>query len=155
MEVWILNRAEQERQFHEAAEDLEAYEVDARRWVTIEPEHASPAVARLRTLRYLILEGLIGTGPWLIASDSVRFSIDPHRIGKMGELHLYGGWEGDSPLTSRTEPSAFLIIEPTIKDRLLEVWSDEDLTAADGWAKVLTSCDLTWDDPSTIERGYE
>ena len=146
MNVFIINHPEQEELYTDAAVDMEErFGIKPRRWMS-QPE------GDRQTLQYLMLEGLVGGGPWLILWDDVRFTIAPHRIGEMGDIHLYGGLTGDDPLSAPAEPEAFMVFNNETRRMLADAWSPGKLAPGDAWANVLAASSLTWDEPTTIRR---
>lgn len=146
MNVFIINHPDQEELFTAAAEDMEErFGIEPKRWV-MQPE------GERQTLQYMMLEALVGEGPWLITWDSVRFMMDPHRIGAMGDIHLYGGWGGEDPLSTITDPIAFLIMNNDTRKMLADAWARKNLRPSTAWANVLAGSSLTWDAYPTVKE---
>ena len=146
VKVFITNHPDHEDRYLDAALDLSTrFDIEAARWIE-QPE------GERQTLHYLMLEGLVGEGPWLVMRDTARFTIAPYRVGSMGDVHFYGGWSGHSPLDSLTQPVAFLLLNNDVRRQLAMAWADKDLTAAEGWANVITGNELTWDTPPTVKE---
>lgn len=139
MNVFIINDADHEERYADAEADLiERFNIEPQRWVA-QPE------GKRQTLQYMMLEALVGDGPWLVTWDHVRFRFDPHRVGSMGDIHVYGGWTGEDPLTSPCKPLAFMVFNNDTRQMLAEAWAPSDLTPTEAWAKVLTGSSVTWD----------
>ncbi len=155
MDIWILTNEDRQPIAETRQRELiEHFGLVSRPWLFI---NSKPTwQAEVSTMRYLILEGLVGEGPWLIMQDDVRFIMPPYRVGDIGDIHLYGGYpSGTNPIElEAVEPDAFLIRDREARDRLLEAYS-WDVATPEAWMPLLRTINLTWDAEPTIIYAQE